>query len=139
MLAALWAWTFWPESTPEPTLTIAPTAVRVARPLLATGADSLITLPFVNAIEAALTRSGMQVFSALPPGGVAQAMYVVEPSVQRSGNRARINVRLVDPDPSVPVWIHQQDFAVDSALVVQDSVSARVSEALTQAQSRRRN
>jgi serine/threonine-protein kinase len=136
-IAALWAWTFWPKSTPAPALTLAPTAVRVVRPTM-TSADSAITLPFLNAIEATLVGAGMQVFSggAFDAGGAP--IYVIESSVQRSGDRARVNVRLIDPDPSVPVWVHQQDFAVDSVFTAQDQVAARVSEAVSQAQSRRR-
>jgi hypothetical protein len=103
-----------------------------------TSADSAIILPVLNAIEATLVGAGMQVFSggAFDAGGAP--IYVIESSVQRSGDRARVNVRLIDPDPSVPVWVHQQDFAVDSVFTAQDQVAARVSEAVSRAQSRRR-
>jgi hypothetical protein len=136
-VAALWAWTFWPKPTPPPALTLAPTAVRVVRPTM-TGADSAITLPFLNAIEASLVGAGMQVFSGTPSDAGGQLMYVVESSVQRSGDRARVNIRLIDPDPSVPVWVHQQDFAIDSVFAAQDQVAGRVSDAVAQVQSRRR-
>ena len=64
-------------------------------------------------------------------------MFVVESSVQRSGDRGRINVRLIDPDPTVPVWVHQADFSIDSVFRAQDEVAARVSEAFAAAQARR--
>ena len=112
--------------------------VRVARPTL-TSADSVLTLPFLNAIEAALVRTGAQVLagSAQPPVG-AQPTLLVETSVQRSGNRARVNVRLIDPDPSVPMWVYQAEFSVDSVFGAQDDVAARVADAVSQAQTRPR-
>ena len=137
-IAALWAWTFWPKAPPPPAITVAPSAVRVVRPSLPTSADSGITLPFLNAIEASLVRNGLQVFSAPVQDVAAPPMYLIESSVQRSGARARVNIRLIDPDPSVPVWVHQQDFAVDSILTAQDDVAARVSDAVTQAVGRRK-
>jgi TolB-like protein len=69
---------------------------------------------------------------------VFERMYVVESSVQRSGDRARVNVRLIDPDPAVPVWVHQLDFAVDSVFAAQDEVAARVGEAVAVARGRSR-
>jgi TolB-like protein len=65
-------------------------------------------------------------------------MFVIESSVQRSGDRARVNVRLIDPDPSVSVWAQQLDFAVDSTFAAQDEISQRVRDAVARAQERRR-
>jgi serine/threonine protein kinase len=139
-IVALWAWSFWPKETPPPPpLATAPAAVRVARPPLLTSADSNLTLPFLNAIEASLVRSGLQVFSGSAPDASGQPAYLVESSIQRSGTRARVNVRLIDPDPNVPVWAHQLDFSVDSVFQAQDDVAARVNEAVAQAQARRRS
>ena len=135
-LAALTAWAFWPESSPAVT-TSEPDAVRVVRPVL-NGADSVLTLPFLNAIEASLTRSGARVFAGNAPDAGGQPMFVVESSVQRSGNRGRINVRLIDPDPTIPVWAHQADFSVDSVFAAQDDIATRVSDAYNQARARRR-
>jgi serine/threonine protein kinase len=112
-------------------------AVRVVRPTL-TSADSVITLPFLNAIEAALVRNGAHVFSGASSPIDAQTAFLVETSVQRSGTRARVNVRLIDPDPSVPMWVYQAEFAVDSVFGAQDDVAVRVADAVSQAQSRRR-
>jgi hypothetical protein len=136
-LVALLAWMYWPEPAPAPVVA-APQAVRVLRPAL-TGADSALMLPFVNAIEASLVRSGVQVFTAPTVDNLGQSMFVIESSVQRSGNRARVNVRLIDPDPAVAVWVHQVDFAVDSTFPAQDEVAARVRDAVVQAQARRRS
>jgi TolB-like protein len=96
-----------------------------------------LTVPFLNAIETALVSSGARVFSAAPSDAVTEPMYMVESTVQRSGDRGRVNVRLVDPDPSATVWAQQLDFALDSAFVAQDEIARRVSEAVTQARLRR--
>lgn len=135
-LVAIAAWTFWPQSSTSVATTEA-AAVRVVRPVL-NAADSILTLPFLNAIEASLVQSGAQVFPGNSPDATAQPMFVVETSVQRSGARGRINVRLIDPDPAVPVWVHQSDFSVDSVFAAQDAVATRVSEAFTLAQARPR-
>ena len=133
-LAAITAWAFWPKAEPATVATV-PGSVRVVRSAT-TSVDSALAIPFLNAIEASLVRSGVQVFS----GDViaTQPTYVIESSVQRSGDRARVNVRLIDPDPAVPVWVTQLDFAVDSTFAAQDEVAARVSDAVVQAQARRR-
>jgi len=85
-----------------------------------------------------LVRAGARVFNSTQISASVQTMFVLESSVQRSGNRARVNVRLIDPDPTVPVWARQFDFAMDSAFAAQDSVAARVSDAVVLAQLRRR-
>jgi serine/threonine-protein kinase len=135
-MAALVTWTFWPDSPPATTDTAA-TAVRVVRPVMSS-ADSALTMPFLNAIEASLVQTGVRVFGGAASDGVFERMYVVESSVQRSGDRARVNVRLIDPDPAVPVWVHQLDFAVDSVFAAPDEVAARVGEAVAVARGRSR-
>ena len=133
--AALTAWAFWPDRSPSPVVAAVPRAVRVLRPAMTT-ADSALVLPFLNAIEASLVRQGVQVFSS--DAVATQPIFVIESSVQRSGTRARVNVRLIDPDPAVPVWATQVDFAVDSTFAAQDEVAVRVIAAMTAAQARRR-
>jgi tRNA A-37 threonylcarbamoyl transferase component Bud32 len=134
-VAAWSAWTFWPTPA-TPDVPVTATGVRVVRPMLSS-ADSVLVLPFLNAIEASLVQTGLQVFSGTPDVG-DQSAYVVETSVQRAGERARVNVRLIDPDPTVPIWVQQLDFAIDSAFAAQDSIARGVSAAVSQAQLRRR-
>ena len=136
-LAAVVKWSFWPEVAPPAIIAAEAPAVRVLRPVM-TGADSALSLPFINAIEATLVRSGVRVFSSDATSSLDQPRFVVESSVQRSGDRARVNVRLIDPDPAVQVWVYQMDFAIDSAFAAQDDIANRVSEAVNQAQLRRR-
>ena len=133
-VATVWALRPAPSATGA-AVTEAP-VVRVVRPTL-TSADSVLTLPFLNAIEAALVRNGAQVLSGAAPVA-GQPTLLVETSVQRSGNRGRVNVRLIDPDPSVPMWVYQAEFAVDSVFGAQDDVAVRVAEAVSQAQIRQR-
>ena len=141
-VAAVTAWAFWPDAAPSPVsepaaIATEPASVRVLRPVM-TDADSAMSLPFINAIEASLVRAGVRVFNSTQISTSAQPMFVLESSVQRAGDRARVNVRLIDPDPAVPVWARQFDFAMDSAFAAQDSVAARVSDAVVLAQLRRR-
>ena len=136
-LIATTVWTLRPQAPVNNGAATQPAAVRVVRPTL-TSADSILTLPFLNAIEAALVRNGAQVFSGLPTSLDPPSMLLVETSVQRSGNRARVNVRLIDPDPSVAMWVYQAEFSVDSVFGAQDDVAVRVSDAVSQAQLRRR-
>ena len=137
VLAALVTWSVWPEApAASPIVTTAPAAVRVVRPVL-TGADSALVLPFLNSIEAALVQSGVQVVGGQAPDGPAGAPFVVETSVQRSGNRARVNVRLINPDPAAEVWAHQLEFSVDSVFSAQDQVASQVSDAVLRARFRR--
>jgi hypothetical protein len=138
-MAALTAWGLWPRPparVDNPIVTVVPAAVRVVRPAM-TSADSGLVLPFLNAIEAALVQSGAQVFSGSLPDSAAQALFVVETSVQRAGNRARVNVRLINPDPAAEVWAQQLDFALDSAFAAQDQIASRVSDAVLAARARR--
>ncbi|HEX6316119.1 MAG TPA: serine/threonine-protein kinase [Gemmatimonadaceae bacterium] len=134
-LAALATWSVWPEPATPPITTAAPAAVRIVRS--ATTADSALILPFLNAIEATLVQNGVQVFSGASPDASGQSVYVVETTVQRVGSRARVNVRLVDPDPTTAVWATQLDFATDSVFAAQDQIALRVSDAVARAQSRR--
>ena len=83
-------------------------------------------------------RTGAQVLASATPTPGAPPTFLVETSVQRSGTRARVNVRLIDPDPSVPMWVYQAEFSVDSVFGAQDDVAVRVADAVSQAQTRQR-
>ena len=143
IVGAMAAKAFWPDAVPvamtdtaNGVIATVPASVRVLRPMM-TGTDSALSLPFINAIEASLVQSGARVFNGVTDT-LAQSMFVLESTVQRSANRGRVNVRLVDPDPTVPVWVYQVDFAVDSVFSAQDELAARVVQAVSQAQLRRR-
>jgi serine/threonine-protein kinase len=139
VLAAITAWSFWPRSETIASpgfVATQPASVHLVRPALA-GADSALILPFLNAMEVALVQSGVQVFNGVTLDALGQPMFRLETSVQRSGNRGRVNVRLIDPDPAVPVWANQVDFALDSGFAAQDQVALRVTDAVSRARVRR--
>jgi eukaryotic-like serine/threonine-protein kinase len=128
------AWTFWPNAAPVSAVPQVP-PVRISRPVL-NSADSVLTLPFLNAIETSLVQSGARVLSGTLPGIDAGPTFLIETFVQRSGARARVNVRLIDPNPSAEVWAYQAEFSVDSVFAAQDDVATRVRDAVTRARTR---
>jgi TolB-like protein len=54
----------------------------------------------------------------------------IETTVQRVGRQARALLRVSSSDPATPVWADRVDFQIDSSLVAQDTVSARVVRAV---------
>ena len=52
--------------------------------------------------------------------------YVVDGSLQRSGNRLRINVRLVDAGEDAQIWAERYDREIEDILLVQEEVAATV-------------
>jgi adenylate cyclase len=60
---------------------------------------------------------------------IAEALgvsYIVDGSIQRSSNRIRINVRLVDTKNDVQVWSERFDREIEDVLVLQGEVAATV-------------
>ena len=56
--------------------------------------------------------------------------YVLEGSVQRSGNRMRVNVQLIDAETSNHLWAERFDKPVADLLDMQDEIVARLAGAL---------
>ncbi|WP_377829524.1 adenylate/guanylate cyclase domain-containing protein [Bradyrhizobium lupini] len=56
--------------------------------------------------------------------------YVIEGSVQRGGNRLRVNVRLVDAEIGSHLWTDRFDKPVADLFEMQDEVTARIAYAL---------
>jgi TolB-like protein len=52
--------------------------------------------------------------------------YVVDGSVQRSGGRLRINVRLVDANADAQIWAERYDREVEDIFVVQEELAAMI-------------
>ena len=52
--------------------------------------------------------------------------YVVDGSMQRAGNRLRINVRLVDARADAQIWAERYDREIEDILLVQEEVAATV-------------
>src|SRR5688572_28907869 len=81
-VAAMTAWALWPDAAPSPVsepavIATEPASVRVLRPVM-TDADSALSLPFINAIEASLVRAGARVFNSTQTSTSAQPMFVLE-------------------------------------------------------------
>jgi TolB-like protein len=53
--------------------------------------------------------------------------YVLEGSVQRSGNRLRVNVQLVDAETGNHLWAERFDKPVADLFDVQDAIVSRLS------------
>jgi TolB-like protein len=56
--------------------------------------------------------------------------YVLEGSVQRGGNRLRVNVQLVDAETGTHLWTDRFDKPVADLFEMQDEVTARIANAL---------
>jgi TolB-like protein/DNA-binding winged helix-turn-helix (wHTH) protein/Flp pilus assembly protein TadD len=56
---------------------------------------------------------------------------VLEGTIQRAGDRVRVTVQLISVRESKPLWAHSFDERFTDIFTVQDSISAKVAEALT--------
>jgi adenylate cyclase len=56
--------------------------------------------------------------------------YVLEGSVQRSGNRVRVNAQLIDADADVHLWAERFDGDAGDLFVLQDEITSRIAVAL---------
>ena len=56
--------------------------------------------------------------------------YVLEGSVQRSGNQVRINVQLVDAETGAHLWAERFDRDIGDLFAVQNEITARIARAL---------
>jgi eukaryotic-like serine/threonine-protein kinase len=139
-VAGLFAFALWPtvrETTPTPLTAATPRAAMIRVPhadSIGPGSGQLATA-ISAAIETALVRSGLNVNTGdgVTPQGAGTL--VVQTTVQRVGQRARTNVRIV-ADRDSAVWADQIDFRVDSSFVAQDSIAARVLRATRDALAR---
>lgn len=64
-------------------------------------------------------------------GREAQTEAVLDGSIQKSGERVRITVRLIKVDTGTPLWSEQFDENFTDIFKVQDSIAERVTDALT--------
>jgi adenylate cyclase len=56
--------------------------------------------------------------------------YVLEGSVQRSGDQARVNAQLIDADSDAHLWAERFDHNMDDLFAVQNEVTSRIAVAL---------
>ncbi len=90
---------------------------------------SRIAGSFVIARNTAFTYKGKP-FNVKQIGRELNVRYVLEGSVQRSGNRLRVNVQLIDAENGAHVWAERFDKPVGDLLDMQDEIVARLANQL---------
>ncbi len=79
----------------------------------------------VIASNSVFTYKGKPV-NARDVGRDLDVRYVIEGSIQKSGNRVRINAQLVDAQTGHHLWADRYDFEIDDLFRVQDEITSTV-------------
>src|SRR5436305_2824985 len=99
-----------------------------------------MTAAFVIACNTAFTFKGKPV-DVKKLGRELNVRYVLEGSVQRGGNRMRVNVQLIDTETGNHLWAERFDKPLADLLDMQDEIVARLANqlgaALTNAEAHR--
>src|SRR5262249_8724884 len=90
---------------------------------------SRIAGSFVIARNTAFTYKGKP-FGVKHIGHELNVHYILEGSIQRSGNRLRVNVQLIDAETRAHVWAERVDKPVADLFDVQDEIVARLASQL---------
>ena len=90
---------------------------------------SRIAGSFVIARNTAFTYKGKHV-DLKQIGRELNVRYVLEGSVQRSGNRLRVNVQLIDAETGTHLWAERFDKPVADLFEMQDEIVARLANEL---------
>ena len=98
---------------------------------------SRISGSFVIGRNTAFTYKGKHV-DLKQIGRELNVRYVLEGSVQRSGNRLRVNVQLIDAETGVHLWAERFDKPVADLFDMQDEIVARLASQLGRAVDRSR-
>jgi adenylate cyclase len=152
------AWWLWPVTKPSPTPAVA-AATSIAQPLVAPRL-SIVVLPFANlsndpdqqyfadGITEDLTTdlshiADMFVISRNTAftyrnksidtrqiGRELGVRYVLEGSVQRSGNLLRVNAQLIDAETNVHLWAERFDRNTADLFALQNEITSRIAIAL---------
>jgi adenylate cyclase len=56
--------------------------------------------------------------------------YVLEGSVQRSGNQVRVNTQLIDAESDAHLWAERFDRGIGDLFALQDEITGRIAVAL---------
>jgi TolB-like protein/Flp pilus assembly protein TadD len=155
------AWWFWPATRSSPTAPAAgASAPSITQPLLAPRL-SIVVLPFTNLsrdpqqqyfadgitedlttdlsrIEHMLVISRNSAFTykdksvnAKQIGRELGVRYVLEGSVQRSGNQVRVNAQLIDAESDAHLWAERFDRDMDDLFALQNDITSRIAVALS--------
>ena len=99
---------------------------------------SRISGSFVIGRNTAFTYKGKHV-DLKQIGRELNVRYVLEGSVQRSGNRLRVNVQLIDAETGAHLWAERFDKPVADLFDMQDEIVARLANAAGRTVDRRRS
>jgi TolB-like protein/class 3 adenylate cyclase len=158
LLIAGGAWWLWPATKSSPKPAVAATT-SIARPLVAPRL-SIVVLPFANlsndpeqqyfadgitedittdlsriadmfviARNSAFTYRNKPV-DAKQIGGELGVRYVLEGSVQRSGNQVRVTAQLIDAETNAHLWAERFDRDTADLFAVQNEITGRIAVAL---------
>ena len=158
MLAAAVGWLVWPvpKSSKSPVVAAATSFVPIAAPrpsIVVLPFANLSNDPrqqyFVDGITEDLTTdlsrmgTGMLVISrdsaftykdkavsAQQIGRELAVRYVLEGSVQRSGNEVRVNAQLIDAETDTHLWAERFDRDIGDLFALQDEITGRIANAL---------
>jgi TolB-like protein/Tfp pilus assembly protein PilF len=145
-LAATWEWRKSdPDTAPAGPVTTATLAVLPFKPLLATTRDEALELGMTDTLIARLSsieevtvrplssvrRYGGLEQDALAAGRELEVASVLDGSIQRTGDRLRVTVRLFSVADGRQLWSDQFDEPQDDVFAVQDSIAGRVIAALS--------
>jgi TolB-like protein/class 3 adenylate cyclase len=90
---------------------------------------SRVSGSFVIARNTAFTYKGKP-FDVRKIGHELNVRYVLEGSVQRGGNRMRVNVQLIDTESGIHLWAERFDKALADLFDMQDEIVARLARTL---------
>jgi adenylate cyclase len=155
---ALWFWAS-PRSSETLTTAAVPAAAPISQPLVAPRL-SIVVLPFTNLSNDAdqqyfadgiaedlttdlsrvedllvVSRDSAFTYKAKPTntkqiGRELAVRYVLEGSVQRSGNQVRVNAQLIDSESDTHLWAERIDRDIRDLLALQDEITGRIAMSL---------
>jgi adenylate cyclase len=158
LVIAVVAWWVWPATKPSTSPTVA-AATPVAQPFVAPRL-SIVVLPFANlsndpdqqyfadgitedlttdlsrlAHMLVISRNSAFTYKDKPVnakqiGRDLGVRYVLEGSVQRSGNQVRVNAQLIDAETDAHLWAERFDRDTSDLFALQDEITSRIANSL---------
>jgi adenylate cyclase len=156
---AITAWSLWPMIRPSPTAAPTGTATSTIQPLVAPRL-SIVVLPFANlsndpeqqyfadgvtedlttdlsrlAHMLVISRNSAFTYKDKPAnakqiGRDLGVRYVLEGSVQRSGNQVRVTAQLIDAETDAHLWAERFDRDMGDLFALQNEITSRIANAL---------
>jgi adenylate cyclase len=156
---AITAWSLWPMIRPSPTAAPTGTATSTIQPLVAPRL-SIVVLPFANlsndpeqqyfadgvtedlttdlsrlAHMLVISRNSAFTYRSRPVdtrqiGRELGVRYVLEGSVQRSGDQVRVTAQLIDAETDAHLWAERFDRDMGDLFALQNEITSRIANAL---------